>query len=895
MVILLGCRGSVAEPDRGASGEPDTLAGPELTVAVHGCELIVEPGVRRCLSSNPGVVSLWLPGADNYQLRRDGVAIEPQTVRDREGTLLRVEITEPKGTLALVTDGRVSWSLELAPHSAEYRALIERTLIRADEGDLDSAAALLDAGVADLDPHEAALTRCLAAQLAHDSERLPAILTELGTSPAVGCRGNAHLIAVFVQLYVRSDLNAGLESLAQAREAAIHDFGVHLNVLYHQADFDLLVGRIDEALAGFDRVIRLAALVDERDVLGSAQVMKAIALTRLGRFGEAEQLAASLETGLAEGDDEDAVVIGIRYNLAWAALLRREDDPSAGVDPTATLMRLAEIYAARGDAKQVARTHLHVALAAIQTGDGPRADAALARVDRAMLEPWELVWLELVGSRIGLRAADHVRAGAHLGRAQAFAQLTEDRELNWLVWTAKAKLAHFEGHDELALAAHQQAARLADQLALAVPGTAGRSMLVTSHGRADTEHVELLIDLGRTEAALCVAAGSRARHLRALWARLRPPLDANDQHEYQALLGRHEVRRKSIDAQLEQAWTLSTDELEQLRSHLQSERAQADELLDRATALLEREAPRWSCAQILPSAPERALLTMIADAEHRRWWFMLARGGRAPRIVETEGEGSVETLAREALLALEDTLVGVERLDVIPVGEMLGVDLQRLLFERPELRTLSLRYSLGLGEVASEHLDTRTPMLRAAVVAGASDLDAVAREAGRVSEALRGHDWQVESSWSPTAVEQPTLLHYSGHGHHTGLAGWRSFIEVPGFGPLTAAGLVAMARAPELVVLGACSAGSSDAEIIDGGMNLAAAFLLAGAELVVAPSGPVDDETALALAGELYREFGTPDVDALVRALVERQRLEFDEARVEPSTRSTLRWRAWVP
>jgi tetratricopeptide (TPR) repeat protein len=894
-LISFACRGPAAQPERRASAESDTLAGPEPTVAVHGCALIVEPGVRRCLLSGPSVVSLWVPGADNHELRRSGVAIAARTLHDREGTLLRVEIAEPRGKLELVRDGTAIWSLELAATSAEYRALIERTLIRADEGDLDAAAALLDAGVAGLDAHEAALTRCLAAQLAHDSERLPAILTELGTSPAVGCRGNAHLIAVFVQLYVRSDLNAGLESLTQAREAAIHEFGVHLNVMYQQGAFDLLVGRIDEAVAGFDRVIRLAALVDERDVLGSAQVMKAIALTRLGRFGEAEQLASSLEVALAEGDDEDAVVIGIRYNLAWAALLRREDDPSAAADPTATLMRLAEIYAAGADAKQVARTHLHVALAAIQTGDGPRADAALARVDRAMLEPRELVWLELVGSRIGLRADDHVRAGAHLDRAQAFAQLTEDRELNRLVWTAKARLAHAEGHDELALAAHEQAARLADQLALAVPGTAGRSMLVTSHGRADTEHVELLIDLGRIEAALCVAAGSRARHLRALWARLRPPLDAADQHEYQALLGRHEARRKSIDAQLEQAWTLSTDELEQLRLRLRSEGEQADELLDRATALLEREAPRWSCAQILPSAPERALLTMIADAEHRRWWFMLARGGRAPSIVEFEVEGSAESLARDAVLSLEHTLVGVERLDVIPVGEMLGVDLQRLLFERPELRTLSLRYSLGLGEIASEHSDTRAPPLRAAVVAGASDLDAVTREAGRVSEALRRQAWQVESSWSPTAVEQPTLLHYSGHGHHTGLAGWRSFIEVPGFGPLTAAGLVALARAPELVVLGACSAGSSDAEIIDGGMNLAAAFLLAGAELVVAASGPVDDETALALAGELYREFGTPDVDALVRGLVARQRAEFDEAAIEPGPRSTLRWRAWVP
>jgi hypothetical protein len=891
LALLLACQSPAAEssPDETSARHAAPIEITKLTVAVHGCGLIVESGTRRCLLDGNSTVSLWVPGADAYELRRDGVRVEPHTVHDREGTLLRVEVSEPQGTLELVRDGRSRWSLELVPYSAEYRALLDRTLARAGEGELDAAAALLDAGMADLDAHEAALTRCLAAQLAYGSDRLPTIIEDLRTSPAIGCRGSAHLIAVHGQQY--EDLNAAQDNLARAGTVAPFDFFIHVNLLFHQADLDLLIGRIDEALVGFDRVIRLAALVEEHDLVRSAQVMKAIALARMGRFGEAEQLVAVLEAALAEGDDRDEVVLGIRYNLAWAALLRREDDPRAVADPTPTLERLAKIYGERGDATYAARSYLNLALAAIQTDDVARAQRALASVDRAQLAPFELVWLELVASRTSLREGDRARAGEQLARADAFARLTEDRELEWLVWTAKASLARIEGQDELALEAHEQAARLADELALAVPGSAGRSMLVTSHGRADAEHVELLLELDRLAPALCVAAGSRARHLRTLWARLRPPLPAAEQHEYQALLGRHEARRRSIDAQLESAWTLSTAELEQLHVQLRSEGEQADELLERATALLERGAPQWSCEQILPRVPERALLTMIADAEHRRWRFLLARGARAAQVVELPADGPADQLARRALLELEPALAGVERLDVIPIGEFVGVDLQRLLFERPLLASVVLQHSLGLGPQREAH-ETEP---RAAVVAGATDLAAVTREAGRVSEALRGHGWQVDSSWSPTASEQPTLLHYSGHGHHTGLAGWGSFIEVPGFGPLTAAGLVAIQRAPNLVVLGACSAGSSDTEIIDGGMNLAAAFLLAGAELVVAPSGPVDDATALALASDLYRELATPDIDALVRGLVERQREEFDEAAIEPGPRSTLRWRAWVP
>lgn len=837
-------------------------------------------------------MSLWVPGTDRHELRRDGIEIRARATQDREGTLLRVGIAEATGTLELARDGQTVWSLELSPTSLEYRDLIEQTLIRASAGDLAGAAALLDAGRVDLDAHESALTRCLAAQLAYDGERLPAILDELRTSPAIGCRGTAHLIAVYTQLYERPDLNAALTNLEQARAAAVFDFGVLLNASYHQADFDLFVGRFDEALVGLDRVIRLAELVEERDVLGSARVMKAIALTRLGRFDDAEQLATSLQAGLAEGDDQDAVVIAIRYNLAWADLLRREADVTAAADPTPTLERLLSIYVERGDVRPAACTQLHLALAAIQADDVPRAEAALARVDRAKLESNELVWLELVGARVASRTGQLERAQAHLERAHAFAQLTEDRELEWLVWTAKAKLARERDRHELALAAHEQAARLADTLALAVPGTAGRSLLVTSHGRADGEHVELLLELDRIQDALCIAAGSRARHLRALWARLRPPLGDVEQREYQALLGRHEARRKSIAAQLEQAWMLSTEELELLRQRLHAEGEQADELLDRATALLERDAPQWSCAQILPREPEQALLTMIADAPRQRWFFLLARGGKPARVVEIAAEGSPESRARAALLALEPALEGVERLDVIPIGEYLGVELQRLLFERASLRTLTLRHSLGLGEFAAE---PRALDRRAAVVEGATDLAEVAREAARVSERLRGQAWHVDPTWSPTSVEQPALLHYSGHGHHTGIAGWRSYIDVPGFGPLTAAGLVALARAPALVVLGACSAGSSNVEIIDGGMNLAAAFLLAGAELVVAPSGPVDDAAALALASELYRHFDEPEPDVLVSALIEQQRVELERGTIEAGPHSVLRWRAWVP
>jgi hypothetical protein len=932
LALLLAC--SRAEPEPARTDAAADSPSPSLQVAVRGCDLLIEPDARRCLLGAARELSLWIPGPpgelDELALALDGVPLTAAPLVEPDGVLLSFALPTDHGVLALERGARTVWSLELAPHSSDYLALEKEVLALVVDGELERALARLDAGATGFSAGEWSHTRCLAAQLSYGTERLWAIIEQLRASPARGCLGTAELIAAHIHIYDQPDLNAAQRSIDVAKAVGADELGIHVHALFHQADLDLLVGRVDESIELFDRVLRLAAKLDEPDLVRSAQAMKTIALARLGRFSEADALMAALEAELTDADALDPIVLDIRYNLAWTALLRREDDRRAP-DPTPTLQRLLETYRARGDARTVARTQLHLALAAEQSAELDAAARALADVDRSMLAPFELVWLELVGARISIGRGQLEQADAQLARAGTFAELSEDLEATWLLTTAQARLARAKGDRQAALAIHERAAVLADQLALSVPGTAGRSMLVTTHGRADAEHVELLLERSSGPArdadlqrAACVAAGSRARHLRSLWARLRPPLSAADQLDYQALLSRYEDRRKTIDAALADAWSLSADELARLRERLRGEGEQADALLVRATAVLERQAPAWSCANVLPRQPGRAVLTMIGDADRRRWWFMLLRADRPTRVLELPADADADALARAALSALADELADIEVLTVIPVGSLVGVDMQRLALAQPGLAGLELRYSLGLGR-ADEPSDP--PPRDAAVIAGADDLAAVTEEAARVSAALRARGWTVSTSWSLTG-EQPTLLHYSGHGHHSGLAGWSSSIEVPELGRVSAAQIVAGQRAPAHVVLGACSAGSTNTEIIDGGMNLAAAFLLAGAELVIAPSGPVDDAAALALAGELYRELDTPDADssprhrsaqspgpsrdalshrhrsaqspgpsrdALAHALVECQRAELRSGVIEPETRSVFRWRVWVP
>jgi len=79
---------------------------------------------------------------------------------------------------------------------------------------------------------------------------------------------------------------------------------------------------------------------------------------------------------------------------------------------------------------------------------------------------------------------------------------------------------------------------------------------------------------------------------------------------------------------------------------------------------------------------------------------------------------------------------------------------------------------------------------------------------------------------------------------------------------------------PRWVVLSACDAGRSSLEAPGEGIGLAQAFLLAGAQSVIAATRTVDDHTARNLLSELYRGWqpGTDLAQQLRRAELDCQR-----------------------
>ena len=895
--LLTGCPGPpadglVKQAVLVASDEPRAQRdAPQIEVALHGCKVhaAAEDGGAICLLAKPRTLHLAVPDdAGEVDLRLNGEPLASERFAAGGLTILRVRPGVTTGVLELASgSARVRFApVELRPLTPAYLEQRRQLRAQADEPPAAGREPLAS-------PLERAALDCHREELAFlagetsGRERGRQARARADQRPTVlDCAGKAHLQAAFELLATELDFAAAGDQLRAGRRLAARDLRTRLGTRYLEGMLAFKLGRLDEAVEAFAEVGRLAELIGDRTYAHAARAEQAATLTHLGRFDEAAALVDTVAGKVGDSDGSDARFVDeVRHAMAWAGLWRREVDGSAA-DPSPQLRALAQRYQARGELDSLAAARLDLALAALQSGRAQAAGRELAAIDRGALEPADLIWYELVASRQALAVGALARAGVHLERAASYAELSEDRAHAFRVWSQRARLERSAGNSEAALAAYARARELADDLALAVPIASGRSLLATRQSHVDAEAIELLIATGRTREAFCQAASVRARHLRAAWARLRPPLSADDEAQYRELLARHAQRRRALEQQREQLWQLSEAELAQLRARRRDADARADELLEAAIEVLERHAPQWQCERIEPS-PGELVLTMAPATGPGQWQLFAATGdGQLHLRRAAVSEGQAAAALADFLGELAAPLAAATRLRVLPVGPFVEVDVA---VELPaSAASLEVVYGLGLGSARVHPLD-RDPA--ATVLSGSDNLPAAAREVERVAAALAGEGWRLSEGW-PGGGERPTLVHYAGHGRHAGIAGAASYLELPE-GRLSAAQIIAAQRAPAIVVLGACEAGMGDPRAIDGGVNLVTAFLLAGAQLVVAPTRAIEDETALELATGLYRELPPQRAaDGLIAALTQLQRSQDPAVAPAASFRS---WRAWVP
>ena len=271
--------------------------------------------------------------------------------------------------------------------------------------------------------------------------------------------------------------------------------------------------------------------------------------------------------------------------------------------------------------------------------------------------------------------------------------------------------------------------------------------------------------------------------------------------------------------------------------------------------------------ELLRAWRDRDLVVLVRGGE--RMWRLDVRGGEvvghdvgAPDALEELADrldadpGDAEA-AHGLLAAIVPDAPSDRPLDVLLVGRIARASLAALRSRRPLVRVLGLR-----GQAPSAERSDRV------VVIGdpQGNLPSAADEARWVGRQL-GVSPIIGRAATRSVLAQARgarLLHIAAHSTPAESGAFLVFAD----GAVTAADIAAVRPAPRFVVLASC--GSAAARDEGGWGSLAAAFLGAGAEAVVATQTSVKDEAAAALVQRFYQLGGaTRPVEALAAAQAE--------------------------
>lgn len=472
--------------------------------------------------------------------------------------------------------------------------------------------------------------------------------------------------------------------------------------------------------------------------------------------------------------------------------------------------------------------------------------------------------LERLTARVAMASGRPAEALAALERAEAAAEVVDRGEGRLDVAASQAEALTALGRHEEALERYRSAHELAWVTAALVALGGGRDTFLASWQHRAAGHVELLIQLGRTAEAFEVARDLRAAMLDNLVRSRR--LAADDPQtvaQRAAILRRYADLRSRQERAGREAWALRDRERAARASRVQSWEKEAlasiDALLDGPVASdpTRRRAPE----------PGEVLLSWFPT--RRGTLVFVAKAGSDTPDAEVVALGPFAGPPIATVGALRPHLAGVQRIVLLPSGSLREVDLQ---WERAQGQALielaPVVWSLDLGLPPA-------PGGEGALVASDArgDLPWARWEGAQVAAALTRQALPVEHLRGTTITRAALmerfattgLLHVAGHGQ-AGKDTLEAELILADDGALTVGDVLSAGRGPARVVLSGCETArtlQTDVETL----GLGQAFVLAGANAVVASVRPVDDEVTAVWMTALYEAgFATGDPAQAFRA-----------------------------
>jgi cellulose synthase operon protein C len=904
-LLLTTCRGGAGDGSRAGAG----AAAPPLAFEPSGCA-VLEPGPR-CVPNAERSLRLLVPAPPAGTTLRvsagAGSAAIQTTTRPSDGGQL-LSLILPPGTAAIAIEavrpgGAVAARARL-PLAALPAAVADGHRLRRS-GDVEGAARALAAAESSLPPAERGRVLTLRGRLA--LQRNDPALAERTLGEAIAAhRQRGHLPEAaddaMVLAYIR--LQYG-DRFTEARQALDTAFVASAGYPDGRAQVPYVRGLVAKRTGD----VR-AALAHLRDAeartgrLGLAATREYAreelidVLQQLGRWPEADRLIDdnAREPGPAEHPCHPA---DRQNNRAWALLRAREAGTGAadGARRAAeALARARDLLSGGGgclDPGRRANVHLNLALAALHAGDQARARAELTAARAALPEPTAdlTLWsLDLEG-RIALAQRRWRQALGHYRRLEPAAAAVSSHPGRWRAALGRARALAGQGDRRGAAAAYAEAEALLDDERFSIPLTEGRETFLAQREESARELASLLLAQGRPAEALQVARNARRRVLASLRradqiGQLAGPARAR----WESALAAYQRERAAIEADAARDWQWAAEGLARAQQARAARAARLRETLDAAFQALAGRAARRPGdpgEAFAPPAPGEVLLAYFPGADG--WIGFAARAdaviarplGTLPALLPA-GPDTDRALGRALLDPFAAQLRGAPLVRVLPYGALRDVDFQALrpaAGDRPLLATTAVVHPLDLPDGAAARAAAAASPPRALVVANPrGDLPHAATEGALVKRTLEARpgagdvtmlsEGQATRAGLLATLPQVGLFHYAGHAELVGAGGWDSALPLAGSERLTVGDILTLPVAPRQVVLSGCETGRVGNDAAVEAMGLAHAFLVAGADSVVAAARPVRDDVASELVAAFYRASasGAAPAEALRRA-----------------------------
>ncbi|MBX3247781.1 MAG: CHAT domain-containing protein [Myxococcales bacterium] len=877
------------------------------------CEL--EPDARE--------LTLFVPIRE-AEVRADGAALEPHASVELEGGL-RLRVRVPAGSEALEIRttgglGRLALSTpRVPPRLGELHALRR-------SGALDALAAALDEWEATLDPSadpcDGARLLGMRARLAFSRNEPADVDTLYGASiPALLACGRLSE-AIDDGLARAFNRSERLRDFAGAR-AVLDELEPHAGpyawgaawLVYQRALLSMRLGELGAALRQLDEAEARALRLDLADLRSSALQLRSWVLSLLGRHDHA---ASSADEALAYApSDAPCDRATVLTNLGWQRVLALEAGRAHADDARAPLVAALALF--DGDCPDpVKRAHALINLARLEISQGAlqSAEALLRRAsddapagDGAL----EVALLDVRG-RVHLDAGDAASALRVYETLSARLRAAGERLPIGALGRAKALLA-LGRTDEAIEALRESEDELDLQLATVSLGM-GRDSLSLGREESAALLVRALVAQGRVDEAFLAARRARARllwslpHVASTFAELSPA----ERRARERLIASYTELRHEMDAAAKDAWTRPEDELAAAEELHRAHRRRLEALLEalfpairQPPAPLEPR-PGELVLGVFPLGDELYLFALGADGlqvehqpAHPQPAHQPARqqpahqqpahqqpahqqpAHRQPThqqpthqqpAHQQPAEHQFAAASLEALLGpFADTIAAADRLSVIAPSGGPAAQLHRVaLGGRPLGLTKPIAYVVDLPRATSRRREEG----RLFVLDPRGDLGGAREEARWLRERapttardtwLLGHGATREAVLA--ALGDARLLHYAGHAVYEGEAWWESGLSLAGRSTLTISDVLAARAVPAEVILVGCGTARARPARHVATVGLAQAFVVAGADHVVATLERIEDRLAAAFSRAYHGGEGNDPAGRLFRAVVD--------------------------